>query len=61
MVNYSQFLNMVPEAFLVLELLILFVADFCLTNDKEKPDGQRYEDYPHGRHIDSRYYVQDMA
>ena len=36
MVNYSQFLNMVPEAFLVLELLILFVADFCLTNDKEK-------------------------
>ena len=36
MVNYSQFLNMVPEAFLVLELLILFVADFCLTHDKEK-------------------------
>jgi NADH-quinone oxidoreductase subunit N len=36
MVNYSQFLNMIPEAFLVLELLILFVADFCLTNDKEK-------------------------
>jgi len=27
---------MVPEAFLVLELIILFIADFCLTHDKEK-------------------------
>ena len=30
MVNYSQFLNMVPEAFLVLELLILFVVQTCM-------------------------------
>ncbi len=27
--NYSQFLNMIPEAALVAVLLILFVADFC--------------------------------
>ena len=36
--NYSQFLNMMPEAFLVLELIILFVADFCLTRSTLKLD-----------------------
>ena len=34
--NYSQFLNMMPEAFLVLWLIVVFVADFCLTNDESK-------------------------
>ena len=34
--NYSQFLNMMPEAFLVLELIVLFIADFCLTNSEQK-------------------------
>jgi len=36
MINYSQFLNMMPEAFLVLELIVLFVADFCLYKDGNK-------------------------
>ena len=34
--NYSEFLKMIPEAFLVLSLLIVFVADFCLTKTKVK-------------------------
>ena len=34
--NYGQFLNMMPEAFLVLWLLIVFVADFCLIKDEQK-------------------------
>ena len=34
--NYSEFLKMIPEAFLVLSLLIVFVADFCLANTKVK-------------------------
>ena len=34
--NYSQFLEMMPEAFLVLELLVIFVADFCLTKSEAK-------------------------
>ncbi len=34
--NYSQFLNMMPEAFLVLWLIVVFVADFCLLNDEQK-------------------------
>ena len=34
--NYSQFLNMMPEAFLVLELLIVFFADFFLLKDAQK-------------------------
>ncbi len=34
--NYSQFLNMVPEAFLVLWLVVVFIADFCLMNDAQK-------------------------
>ena len=27
--NYSQFLNMIPEASLMVTLLITFIADFC--------------------------------
>jgi hypothetical protein len=27
--NYSQFLNMIPEATLMVVLLITFIADFC--------------------------------
>ncbi len=34
--NYSQFLDMMPEAFLVLELIVLFFADFCLTKSESK-------------------------
>jgi len=34
--NYSQFLNMMPEAFLVLWLVVVFVADFCLMKDEQK-------------------------
>ncbi len=34
--NYSQFLNMIPEALLVLALLIVFFADFCLTKSERK-------------------------
>ena len=30
--NYGQFLNMWPEALLVLELIMVFFADFCLAN-----------------------------
>ena len=34
--NYGQFLNMMPEAFLVLWLLIVFVADFSLMKSEHK-------------------------
>ena len=34
--NYGQFLNMMPEAFLVLWLLIVFVADFSLLKSERK-------------------------
>jgi len=34
--GYSQFLNMVPEAFLVLALLLLFITDFAIANTKVK-------------------------
>jgi len=34
--NYSEFLKMIPEAFLVLSLILVFVADFCLAKTKEK-------------------------
>lgn len=28
--NYSEFLKMIPEAFLVLALIVVFLGDFCL-------------------------------
>ena len=34
--NYSQFLNMIPEAFLVLTLILVFFADFCLMKSERK-------------------------
>lgn len=34
--GYSQFLNMMPEAFLVLALIIVFIADFAIANAKVK-------------------------
>ena len=34
--NYGQFLNMIPEAFLVLSLILVFIADFAITNVKVK-------------------------
>ena len=34
--NYGQFLNMMPEAFLILELLVVFFADFCLAKSEQK-------------------------
>ena len=34
--GYSQFLNMIPEAFLVLALILVFIADFIITNVKVK-------------------------
>ena len=34
--NYSQFLNMIPEAFLVLALIVVFFADFALAKTKVK-------------------------
>ena len=34
--NYGQFLNMIPEALLVLALLIVFFADFCLHTSERK-------------------------
>ena len=34
--GYSQFLNMIPEAFLVLALILVFIADFCLTKSERK-------------------------
>ena len=36
MMDYSQFLNMIPEAFLVLSLILVFVADFCLCKSDRK-------------------------
>ena len=34
--NYGQFLNMIPEARLVLALIIVFFADFCLHKSERK-------------------------
>ena len=34
--NYSQFLNMMPEAILVVMLLVVFFADFCLHKSERK-------------------------
>ena len=34
--NYGQFLNMIPEALLVLALIIVFFADFCLHKSDRK-------------------------
>ena len=34
--NYGQFLNMIPEAFLVLILILVFFADFCLMKSERK-------------------------
>ena len=34
--NYGQFLHMIPEALLVLALLIVFFADFCLMKSERK-------------------------
>ena len=34
--NYSQFLNMIPEAFLVLALIVVFFADFAIAKTKVK-------------------------
>jgi NADH-quinone oxidoreductase subunit N len=34
--NYSQFLNMIPEATLVVMLLVVFFADFALTKNESK-------------------------
>ena len=35
--NYSQFLNMIPEATLVLALILVFLADFALHKSERKP------------------------
>ena len=34
--NYSEFLKLIPEAFLALSLIIVFVADFCLAKTQVK-------------------------
>ena len=34
--NYSEFLKLIPEAFLVLSLIIVFVADFCICKKQVK-------------------------
>ena len=34
--NYGQFLNMIPEAFLVLSLILVFIADFATTKTQVK-------------------------
>ena len=34
--NYSEFLKMIPEAFLVLALIVVFVGDFCLYKSENK-------------------------
>ena len=34
--NYGQFLHMIPEAFLVLALILVFFADFCLYKSERK-------------------------
>ena len=34
--NYSQFLNMIPEATLMAVLIITFIADFCSSKSAER-------------------------
>lgn len=34
--NYSQFLNMIPEATLMVVLLITFIADFCSSKSADR-------------------------
>ena len=34
--NYGQFLNMIPEAFLVLALIVVFIQDFIITGKQVK-------------------------
>ena len=34
--NYSEFLKMIPEAFLVLALILVFIGDFCLNKSERK-------------------------
>ena len=34
--NYSQFLNMIPEATLMVVLLITFFADFCSSKSADR-------------------------
>ena len=36
MVNYGQFLQMMPEAILVLSLILLFIVDFCMLKSANK-------------------------
>ena len=36
--NYSQFLNMIPEFYLVIILIVVFFADFCLHKSEKKHD-----------------------
>ncbi|MBQ9203375.1 MAG: NADH-quinone oxidoreductase subunit N [Prevotella sp.] len=36
--NYGQFLNMIPEAFLVLALILVFLGDLCLSKSERKND-----------------------
>ena len=36
--NYSEFLKMIPEAFLVLALIVVFFGDFCLNKSEKKND-----------------------
>ena len=36
--NYSEFLKMIPEAFLVLALILVFIGDFCLYKSERKND-----------------------
>ena len=36
--NYSQFLEMMPEALLVLALVVVFFADFCFARNERKND-----------------------
>ncbi len=37
--NYSQFLNMIPEATLMVVLLITFIADFCSSQERRPVSG----------------------
>ena len=34
--NYSEFLKLIPEAFLVLSLILVFIGDFCLMKSERK-------------------------
>jgi NADH-quinone oxidoreductase subunit N len=34
--NYSEFLKLIPEAFLVLALILVFIGDFCLSKSERK-------------------------